>query len=118
MIGTVTANRCLKGVYWLAEFGLDGPLEAPDPGRFLMLRVGSCSDPFLRRPFGIHDFEVRGDGGALLRVLYRVVGRGTRAMTSFPPGTAVDILGPLGRGFDLAGAGPEPSILAGGIGGA
>jgi dihydroorotate dehydrogenase electron transfer subunit len=118
--GTVTDNRHLCGDYHRLEVGrLDRAIPPPDPGRFLMLRVSAGTDPLLRRPFGIHDFAPAADGSARLAILYRVCGRGTSLMTRLRTGDRADILGPLGRGFDLSLAGEGRAvILGGGIGAA
>jgi dihydroorotate dehydrogenase electron transfer subunit len=131
--GTVIGNRWLKGSYWLLEARVENCPEAPQPGRFLMIKVprGSSTDPLLRRPFGIHDFSREGERGGRIKILYKVCGRGTTLMTGFGPDDPIDILGPLGRGFttdfpqstEHVGASrpeatPVPVIVAGGIGGA
>jgi len=90
-----------------------GPV--PEPGQFIMLRVGDGDDPLLGRPFGIAGFWELGQG-ASLEILYRVVGRGTQAMTGWPAGRVVRFLGPLGNGFPIP---PEKSrslLVAGGVG--
>jgi len=78
------------------------------PGQFIMLRPGRINDdPLLRRPFSIHQIESDN-----LVILYRVVGRGTALMAGAATGDTVDILGPLGQGFNLADK--ERHILVGG----
>jgi dihydroorotate dehydrogenase electron transfer subunit len=87
----------------------------PDPGQFLMLRTSEGNDPLLARPFGIAGFECDGSE-ASLEILYRVVGRGTKAMTQWTAGQETRFLGPLGRGFDLPPEGSRSLLIAGGIG--
>ncbi len=83
---------------------------AAEPGQFVMLRVTPGIDPLLRRPFSIHRMLEGGE----FEVLFRVVGRGTRALGGVHVGDRVDALGPLGRGFRLEGS--RPLIVGGGIG--
>lgn len=96
-------------------------LHAPEiclsarPGQFVHIRCGSTLDPLLRRPLSIH--AVQREKG-LLALLYRVVGRGTRLLAAARPGERLDVLGPLGRGFDPPGAGRPVALVAGGIGAA
>ena len=91
-------------------------LEAPQiakvavPGQFLMLKANRELEPFLRRPFSIHD----ADEGRIL-VLYRVVGRTTTAMKLLPDGESVGLIGPLGNGFSDC-AEKNATLIAGGIG--
>ena len=57
-------------------------LHAPDicrtarPGQFINIRLTEMKDPLLRRPFSIHRIE-----GDTLKILLRVVGRGTEFLT-------------------------------------
>ncbi|HMD01951.1 MAG TPA: dihydroorotate dehydrogenase electron transfer subunit [Candidatus Baltobacteraceae bacterium] len=45
-----------------------------------------------------------------------VVGPRTRELANLPVGAALDLLGPLGNGFDLAALGSESALVAGGVG--
>lgn len=49
-------------------------------------------------------------------ILFRIVGRGTRAMAHWRSGQRVDLMGPIGRGFELPRAGRRPLLVAGGMG--
>lgn len=83
-----------------AELTLEAPAAAARarPGQFVTLRVGV--EPFWRRPYSISDAA---DGKLVL--LVKPVGPGSRAAASLHRNEVVDLLGPLGRGFDLAGPG-------------
>lgn len=118
LAGIVADNRHLKGDYWLLDIIMKRHLDPPCPGRFLMLKVSSSSDPLLRRPFGIHDCIVDGEGRERIKILYQVRGRGTSLMTRFSKGDDIDMLGPLGVGFETGGLDSRAVIVAGGIGGA
>lgn len=67
------------------------------PGQFVMVRVGDCLDPLLRRPYSIH--RVAADG--TLSLLFKIIGKGTRLLAGINPGATVDLIGPLGNGFNL-----------------
>ncbi len=84
------------------------------PGQFCMVRSGLLQglDPLLRRPLSIHRcHEDRGE----MEFLFRVVGRGTKALSLQTSGQEVEVLGPLGKGFD-----PRPTeipiLVGGGLG--
>jgi len=80
------------------------------PGQFLMVRVNDPSWPLLRRPFSIHARE-----GSRIEIFFQVVGRGTAALARKGQGEALDILGPLGKGFDLdRDLKGKPTFLVGG----
>ena len=69
----------------------------------------------LRRPFSLADRGDDGDG-AWVEILYRTVGVGTDWLANLRIGDPVDMIGPLGNGFDLP---PDKSIgllVAGGVG--
>ena len=51
-----------------------------------------------------------------LRVIYEVKGEGTRYLSQLKEGDPVDVLGPLGRGFDLSRASGNAILIGGGIG--
>ncbi len=82
------------------------------PGQFAMVHPG-CDELFvLPRPLSILD---AGDGW--IDFLVKVAGRGSRALVEADLGSAVRILAPLGRGFDLDSLACETLILvAGGVG--
>jgi dihydroorotate dehydrogenase electron transfer subunit len=110
------------GVYGQTEaaagiFLLD--LESPElaekcsPGQFVHLRTAAGWDPLWRRPFSIH--RVSKDMRHV-RILYRRVGKGTSRMASLKTGDTVNLLGPLGKPFDLATGAETALIVAGGLG--
>jgi dihydroorotate dehydrogenase electron transfer subunit len=104
----VIENRVLAGGHFLLS--LDAPRQAPAvrPGQFAMVRILGRSDVLLRRPMSIFDVTSKDarEGGpgqvrtlGVLRLLYKVVGRGTRLMAELKPGDKVGLLAPLGHGF-------------------
>ncbi|MFZ5815556.1 MAG: dihydroorotate dehydrogenase electron transfer subunit [Bacillota bacterium] len=84
-------------------------------GQFVEVRpvpAGSASlDPLLRRPFSL--CEIRPEAGEI-SLIYRVVGRGTRALAAIGPGAGLDLLGPLGHSFPDPAAGSGRLLLVGG----
>jgi dihydroorotate dehydrogenase electron transfer subunit len=93
-----------------------GPAYAgAEAGQFVMAGLAERSPRLLRRPFSIHrQLEVEGTAG--IELLYRVVGPTTRVMAELPPGAAVDLVGPLGRGFRVPEGVHRLALVAGGIG--
>lgn len=92
-------------------------LKAPEiassarPGQFVMVRTTSCYDPLLRRPLSIHQTI----GNQQVQLLYKVVGKGTRILAALTPGQKLNLTGPLGQGFDLAGQ-QALCLVGGGMG--
>ena len=64
------------------------------PGQFVNI---SCSK-FLKRPFGIADIDTV---NGTFNVGIKIVGNGSAELAAIEEGTVVDVLGPLGNGFDL-----------------
>ncbi len=67
------------------------------PGQFITLY---CDNPtkLLPRPFGICEINEKNSG---ISIVYRVVGEGTKEFSRLKSGNKIDIMGPLGNGFDL-----------------
>ena len=83
------------------------------PGQFVEVKCSDDGEVLLRRPLGIHRIWRGG-----IDVLYEVVGKGTGILSSRRKGDSLDVIGPLGKGFNLAGRGKPALIVAGGIGAA
>jgi dihydroorotate dehydrogenase electron transfer subunit len=83
------------------------------PGQFLNVLVTKTYYPLLRRPFSVCDIE-----GGNFYLMFNIFGEGTRLLSKKRPGDFVDILGPLGKGFNLTGDFDTAIIVAGGLGAA
>lgn len=96
-------------------------LQAPElahagrPGQFVMVRCAEegSYDPLLRRPLALHRLD-RAQGA--VELLVRVVGRGTAWLAVRRPGDALDVLGPLGKGFTIDRKTRNLLLVAGGMG--
>lgn len=78
-----------------------GPLAtAARPGQFFQLLCPAPPGeaPFLRRPMSLYGAD---PAAGTVEFLYKVTGAGTRGLATLAPGDAVDVMGPLGRGFVL-----------------
>ena len=76
-------------------------------GQFVNIRLDGF---YLRRPISVCDVE-----GDILTIVYKVVGKGTEAMSEMASGE-LDILTGLGNGYDLSCAGDTPLLIGGGVG--
>ena len=72
-----------------------GLARSAEPGQFVMART-EAQDALLGRPLGISGAD-RKEGTVTLR--FGAVGKGTKWLASRKPGEAVELSGPLGRGF-------------------
>jgi dihydroorotate dehydrogenase electron transfer subunit len=80
-------------------------------GQYVMVRCGEGYDMPLRRPLGIHRISKNG-----ISLLYSVVGRGTEWLSQRKAGELVDLLGPLGNGFEVYPSSRNLLLIAGGVG--
>ncbi len=83
------------------------------PGQFLNVRVSESYYPLLRRPFSVCDVE-----GEFFYLLFNIYGEGTKILAKKRNGDSIDVLGPLGNGFNLEGEYETAVIVAGGLGAA
>ena len=81
--------------------------EITASGQFVNIKLDGF---YLRRPISVCD--VVGDE---LTIIYKVVGKGTKAMAQMKEGK-LDILTGLGNGYDLSKAGEKPLLIGGGVG--
>ena len=85
--------------------------NAIQPGQFLNVRVSESIFPLLRRPFSVCDVE-----GEFLYLMFNILGEGTKLLAKKHIGETIDILGPLGNGFNFHGNFGTAIIVAGGLG--
>ena len=105
-IFTIVSNRALTdSVYKMVLQGDTSAITAP--GQFVNIKLEGM---FLRRPISVCDVE-----GDKLTIIYKVVGKGTEAMSRMCEGQ-LDILTGLGNGYDLTVSGDKPVLLGGGVG--
>ncbi len=74
-----------------------------------------ASEPLLRRAYSIAGF-VRSGSRALITVIYRVVGAGTRWLSSLTTDDPISVLGPLGNRFPISKSKQHAWCVAGGVG--
>ena len=81
-----------------------------EAGQFVQLRILN-SNCLLRRPVGIAAADKE---KGTVAFIYRVVGKGTKAISELKAGDTINVLGPLGHGFDTTAK--KPLIVGGGMG--
>jgi dihydroorotate dehydrogenase electron transfer subunit len=86
------------------------------PGQFITVR---CGDFTLRRPFSVHQSSpVTGEDSSKgeIALLFKVTGKGTLWLSQQQKSDKIDILGPLGKGFNIEPEAKNLLLVAGGIG--
>lgn len=118
---TILSNQELSPGTYRMRILAPGFVADSKPGQFLMIRVSGGFEPLLRRPFGIFrtgflpaDCQGLPDK-EYVEILYKVIGHGTSILKGLHQGDRVEVLGPLGNGFDIQPA-TEQILVGGGIG--
>ena len=62
------------------------------PGQFVQIEVTDSYEPFLCRPLSIADVNK-----SAIRIIYRVIGKGTEILKAKKDGETLSLLGPLGK---------------------
>ncbi len=83
------------------------------PSQFCNIKVGENDFPLLRRPFSVCDVD-----GDSIFFMFDVHGEGTRILSGKKEGDELEVLGPLGNGFNYDKEFSKAIIVAGGLGAA
>ena len=106
-IFTIRSNKALTdSVYKMVLEGDTSHIT--NCGQFVNIQLDGL---FLRRPISVCDYD-----SETLTIVYKVVGKGTEAMSAMGAGQKLDILTGLGNGYDLTLSGNAPVLLGGGVG--
>ena len=106
----IISNREIaKDTYEMVLGCRDGGHGITRPGQFVNIKIDGF---YLRRPISVCDWTEDE-----LTIIYKVVGSGTRIMSRYDSGRELDMLTPLGNGFDIGRIkGDMPVIIGGGAG--
>lgn len=105
---SILSNVCIARDVYQMELLCPDIASAAKPGQFVQIALEGY---FLRRPISISWTE-----NGVLRIVYKIMGHGTDAMTKLEPGQSLNLLGPLGMGFPVVPSKEEVLILGGGVG--
>lgn len=104
---TVISNeKIAPDVYKMRFSGCDGA----KPGQFVNIQL---SGKYLRRPISVYDF---GKETGILTIVYKTVGKGTKAMAEISPNDSLNVMYSLGNGYDLTKATENTTLVGGGVG--
>ena len=90
------------------EMTLQGDVSGVKAGQFINLKIDGL---YLRRPISVCEIL---DGG--LKIIYKIVGKGTEILSQMKAGESLDVLTVLGNGYDLSLSGDKPLLIGGGVG--
>lgn len=106
----ILSNRLIAKDTWEMTLACETDVFAA-PGQFVNVQVEGY---YLRRPLSVCHLEE-----GVLTLIYKIVGKGTERMSMSKPGEALNLLYPLGNGFDTTCIGSNPARIAlvgGGVG--
>jgi dihydroorotate dehydrogenase electron transfer subunit len=108
----IESREILPG-QWIQSFHAPELASGARAGQFVHVRTGDLSGLVLRRPFSINTADAV---SATITIHFRTIGRGTAWFTALRPGDAVEMLGPLGRPFEVDPRSRHLLLVAGGLG--
>ena len=106
----ILSNRLIAASTWEMTLTCDTAVFTA-PGQFVNVQVEGC---YLRRPLSVCHA-----GEGVLTLVYKVVGKGTKIMAAKEPGEELNLLYPLGNGFDTTCCKSESErivLIGGGVG--
>jgi dihydroorotate dehydrogenase electron transfer subunit len=98
---------------WLHAYHAPWLATGARAGQFVHVRTPDYSGLVLRRPFSLNTFD-RTTGEVTIH--FRVTGKGTEWLAHMRPGERSEMLGPLGRGFEVNPRSRHLLLIAGGLG--
>ncbi|HSH22069.1 MAG TPA: FAD-binding oxidoreductase, partial [Candidatus Caenarcaniphilales bacterium] len=98
---------------WLQTYHAPSLAAGAQAGQFVHVRTPDYSGLVLRRPFSINTYE---RAAGRITIHFRVTGKGTEWLARMRPGERSEMLGPLGRGFDVEPRSRHLLLVAGGLG--
>ncbi len=112
VIGEIISNDRITPEHFCLKLFCPYIAKSIIPGQFILVRVShQSSDPLLSRPFAV--YKVRDN---VIEILYKIVGKGTTILSGKLAGDTLNIIGPLGNGFQIDGNFETVILVAGGMG--
>ncbi len=114
-LATVISNEQVADKIFRIELQGDVVEEMNTPGQFVNIKVSNSYEFLLRRPISI--CEINKEKNTFV-MIYRADGAGTKKISELEAGNLVDVLGPLGKGYDVytLEKGQTALLVGGGIG--
>jgi dihydroorotate dehydrogenase electron transfer subunit len=108
----VDSREFLPG-QWLQTYKAPALANGALPGQFVHVRTPDYSGLVLRRPFSINTYDRR---AGEITIHFRITGVGTAWMARMRPGDTAEMLGPLGKPFEVDPKARHVLLVAGGLG--
>jgi dihydroorotate dehydrogenase electron transfer subunit len=108
----VESGEILPG-QWIQAYHAPHLANGSRAGQFVHVRTGDLSGLVLRRPFSLNTADA---ASGTISIHFRTIGRGTEWLAGLRPGDRIDVLGPLGRPFEVDPRSRHLLLVAGGLG--
>ncbi|RKY35529.1 MAG: hypothetical protein DRP78_05380 [Candidatus Omnitrophota bacterium] len=112
----IIANRQVADFIFEIDLNVPKIANCAMPGQFVQIKITQSIDPLLRRPFSIFAAD---SAAGKISILYKVIGKGTKILSKKCSGERLNLLGPLGNGFDFSAqkcSGHLNILVGGGLG--
>lgn len=110
--GTVNVNSVLFVNEDTVQIVVNRPNEMNDivPGQFFNMIANDSGYPMLRRPISVSGFTKD-----TIEFTIKIIGKGTKSLSKLKQGDSINMMGPLGNGYDINNV-KSVLIIGGGIG--
>lgn len=113
--GKVLANNAAGPNLFVLEISSPQIAQKVEPGQFVHVKLPGMEGHILRRPFSIYDVD---DKAGTLEILYQCVGSVTKWMPQVVAGSAINLIGPIGQGWQPPAGVKRALLVGGGVGAA
>lgn len=106
-------NRIAEDIYEMVLHCPNADLTGFVPGQFAQIGIPGHAELILKRPISIHAADA---AAHTVTLIYQTRGKGTLALAETPAGTKLQVILPLGNGFDLKPEHKAVFLVGGGMG--
>ncbi len=107
----VSEKKFLNSSFFKLKLKSKKTLPEINPGQFVEVQVNSDSKVLLRRPISINDVDSQTNE---ISLIIQTVGQGTKELAKINEGEEINLVYPLGNGFNIEGE--DPLLVGGGVG--
>lgn len=110
---SVIRNEKINKEHFLVELKSEVVLPEILPGQFAEVLFTDNSPVFLRRPFSIHNVDYNAN---TISFLIKIIGKATEYFSSLETGSRLNLIYPLGNGFNINHENKKALLTGGGCG--
>ncbi|TAK61998.1 MAG: dihydroorotate dehydrogenase electron transfer subunit [Bacteroidetes bacterium] len=107
----VSSIEHIRSNIYVMGFGSSEIASSSMAGQFVNIKVNETYQPLFRRPFSIYHIE-----GENVKIIFQVFGQGTKALIQKQLSEKIDVIGPLGRGYNVRDDFETALLVGGGLG--